>query len=94
MSYPFRARVAAIGEVLFLVLGSFVAARFLQPIFIGADADTFLEGDPDFWSASLVQTAQMSLRYGVLIGVILLVGFWRGRLLLAPGSRGKLTPMN
>ncbi len=79
MSYAYRARVAAIGEVLFLVLGSFVAARFLQRIFIGTDADTFLEGDPDFWSASLVQTAQMSLRYGVLIGVILLLGFWRGR---------------
>lgn len=79
MAGSVRNRVGAIGEVLFLVLGSFVAARFMQRIFIGTDVDTFLKGDPDFWSASLVQAAQTSIRYGVLIAVILLVGSWRGR---------------
>jgi membrane protease YdiL (CAAX protease family) len=87
-----RARMAALGEVLFVLLAVSLAARLLLRAAGFTDADTFLfpqDGPPDFTAAAAAEARWHLVRYGTIAMVVLLVGWVRQRHSLASYGLGK-----
>ena len=75
-------RLTAVGEPLGLLLGGILAARLVFAALGGNDANQFLfpaHGAPDFLAAAFAESAWHLTRYGLVIGLVILMGAIRGR---------------
>lgn len=75
------ARVAAIAEPGFVLIGGTLLARILLSQLRAGDANHYLYDlpAPDFLSAAAVQFLNLTVRYGLILGLAVIVGLWRGR---------------
>ncbi len=85
-------QISAVAETLFVLLGMVVLARILFNALGLASSDSFLfpdDGPADFGAAAVAEGQWHAMRYGLIFGVIIIIGVIRSRTALQSYGLGR-----
>ena len=73
--------IQAAAEILFVMGISSAAAILVQAVIEPSLGQSLApsQGSPDLWGASSAMLQQFAAQYGILLALVLLIGWWRGR---------------